>query len=81
YKLMNFYDLKEWELYDLSTDPKEMKNQYNNPEYTKTVARMHKELEKSRKRYDLPEIERQSLENVNMYYHSTEISKRQMKAN
>ncbi|MBT5816454.1 MAG: sulfatase [Opitutales bacterium] len=77
YKLMNFYDLKEWELYDLSTDPKEMKNQYKNPEYAKIVARMHRELETSRDNYDLPKIERQSLENVNMYYHSTEINKRQ----
>ncbi|MDE0767231.1 MAG: hypothetical protein OSB19_02470 [Opitutaceae bacterium] len=40
-----------------------------------------KELEKSRKSYALPEIERQSLENVNLFYHSTEISKRQMKTN
>jgi arylsulfatase A-like enzyme len=77
YKLMSFYDLKEWELYDLSTDPKEMKNQYKNPEYAKIVARMHQELETSRDNYDLPKIERQSLENVYMYYHSTEINKRQ----
>ena len=77
YKLMSFYDLKEGELYDLSTDPKEMKNQYKNPEYAKIVARMHRELETSRDNYDLPKIERQSLENVNMYYHSTEINKRQ----
>ena len=26
YKLMNFYDLGEWELYDLQSDPKEMVN-------------------------------------------------------
>lgn len=78
YKLMNFYDLKEWELYDLSTDPKEMKNEYNNPEYAKIVARMHRELDSSRDRYALPEVERQSLENVDMFYHSTEILKRQM---
>lgn len=76
YKLMNFYDLKEWELYDLETDPNEMKNQYGNPEYAKVAARLHKELDRSRKSYDLPEIEVQSLENVDMRYHSTEILKR-----
>ena len=31
YKLMNYYDVEEWELYDLKTDPKEMVNQYDNP--------------------------------------------------
>ena len=76
YKLINFYDLEEWELYDLSTDPHEMKNQYQNPEYAKVVARLHKELDRSRRRYDLPEIEKQSLENVDMRYHSDEIRKR-----
>ena len=32
YKLINFYDLGEWELYDLQSDPNEMTNQYDNPE-------------------------------------------------
>ncbi len=76
YKLMNFYDVEEWELYDMQTDPKEMKNQYNNPEYAEVVATMHGVLDSSRKQYQLPEIEKQSLENVNMWYHSTEIMKR-----
>ena len=52
---MNFYDLGEWELYDLQADPKEMLNQYGNPEYAETVKRMHKELAALREQYQVPE--------------------------
>lgn len=33
YKLMHFYELGEWEMYDLEKDPMEMNNIYNHPEY------------------------------------------------
>jgi arylsulfatase A-like enzyme len=34
YKLMHFYyDIDEWELFDLATDPLELKNVYNDPSY------------------------------------------------
>lgn len=33
YKLMHFYELDEWEMYDLLEDPMEMNNVYNHPEY------------------------------------------------
>lgn len=39
YKLMNYYDLGVWELYDLETDPNEMKNQFDNPEYAEVVKK------------------------------------------
>ncbi len=52
YKLMHFYyDIDEWELYDLKTDPKEMTNQYNNPEYAEVREMMHKKLEETREYY------------------------------
>jgi arylsulfatase A-like enzyme len=36
YKLIHFYyDIDEWELYDLLKDPDEMKNVYNDPSYLK----------------------------------------------
>ena len=36
YKLIHFYyDIDEWELYDLEKDPSEMNNVYNNPDYSK----------------------------------------------
>jgi len=72
YKLMNFYDLEEWELYDLETDPQELQNQYANPEYAAVVARMHAELARLREHYELPPLEKQDLTNVDRSYHSEE---------
>jgi len=41
YVLIHFYyDVDEWELYDLATDPDEMKNRYDDPKY----AQVRKEL-------------------------------------
>ena len=35
YKLIHFYnDIDEWEMYDLRSDPKEMNNLFNRPEYS-----------------------------------------------
>jgi len=52
YKLMHFYyDIDEWEMYDLKTDPMEMKNIYNNPAYTEVRDMLHKKLEELRKYY------------------------------
>ncbi|MDF1851779.1 MAG: sulfatase [Verrucomicrobiales bacterium] len=76
YKLMNFYDLEEWELYDLETDPQEMKNQYENSELAGVRKRLHGELDRLREQYEVPENEKQDLTNVNMHFHSEEIRKR-----
>ncbi|MDF1657668.1 MAG: sulfatase [Verrucomicrobiales bacterium] len=76
YKLMNFYDLGEWELYDMETDPQELVNQYENPEYAEVRAGLHEELTRLREQYEVPENEVQDLTNVDMHYHSTEIQKR-----
>ncbi len=79
YKLMHFYDLDQWELYDLETDPKEMINRYHNPEYAGVVKAMREELEQLRHDYDVPENVKQDLENVNRRYHSEEQRERFMK--
>lgn len=76
HKLMNFYDLEEWELYDLETDPREMKNQIENPEYAETVARLKSELSNLREQYDVPANEKQDLTDVDMHYHSESIRER-----
>lgn len=56
YKLLHFYDLGEWEMYDLQTDPLEMKSVYGDPAYTEVQDFLHKELERLRAYYKLPEL-------------------------
>lgn len=52
YKLMHYYyDVDEWELYDLETDPDEMKSVYGDPEYAKVQAQMHDKLKELRAYY------------------------------
>jgi arylsulfatase A-like enzyme len=54
-KLINFYPIGEWELYDLEKDPHEMMNVYGRPEYAKTQAELHAELERLRVELEVPE--------------------------
>jgi len=52
YKLMHFYyDIDEWELYDLEEDPSEMTNLYNDPDYEQVQKRMHQRLSELRVQY------------------------------
>ena len=52
YKLMHFYyDIDEWEMYDLEKDPSEMKNIYENPAYADVRQNMHQKLEELREKY------------------------------
>jgi arylsulfatase A-like enzyme len=52
YKLMHFYyDIDEWELYDLETDPGEMRNVYNLPEYAEVQKDLHARLDALRVKY------------------------------
>ena len=51
YKLIYFYENKEWELYDLKKDEKEMKNVYDDPAYKKVVKTMKEKLEQLKKEY------------------------------
>lgn len=44
YKLIYFYDIKQWELYDLKTDSDEVNNLYKNKNYSKLIATLKKEL-------------------------------------
>ncbi|MEN8118069.1 MAG: sulfatase [Bacteroidota bacterium] len=52
YKLMHFYyDIDEWEMYDLETDPSEMKNIYDNPTYAEVQKELHARLNELREYY------------------------------
>ena len=75
YKLMRYYDVDEWELYDMKSDPKEMKSMYGHPDYTEISKRLHRELDKLRKQYDVPANKKKDLSNLNMRYHSDNIRK------
>ncbi len=55
YKLIHFYDMNEWELIDMETDPQELTNQYANPAYTEVVQRMHTALKLVKKQYQVPD--------------------------
>lgn len=52
YKLIHFYyDVDEWELYDLEKDPNEMKNVYDDPAYKEVREQMHEKLKEVRAKY------------------------------
>ena len=75
YKLINFYDLKEWELYDLKNDPNEMNNQIENSEYAAVVQEMKVELKRLRSQYNVPTNRVQDISNVDLKYHSKTMRK------
>ncbi len=52
YKLIHFYyDIDEWELYDLDVDPSEMNSVYDDPEYANVRKMLHERLEELREYY------------------------------
>jgi arylsulfatase A-like enzyme len=56
YKLIHFYDLGEWELYDLQKDPTEMMSVYADPAYAEAAKEMSAELERLRHLYRVPPL-------------------------
>jgi arylsulfatase A-like enzyme len=54
YKLIHFYfDIDEWELYDLERDPLELNNQIDNPEYTEVIKQLKAELANLQEQYSV----------------------------
>ncbi|MEC9032664.1 MAG: sulfatase/phosphatase domain-containing protein [Planctomycetota bacterium] len=54
YKLMHFYDIDEWELFDLAKDPSEMRSVHASAQYAGVLKHMKGELAKLRKQYKVP---------------------------
>ncbi len=51
YKLIYFYKLNEWELYDLQQDPHELQSVYGEPAYEGITRELKAELERLREKY------------------------------
>ena len=51
YKLIYFYELEYWELFDLEKDPLELKSVYDDPGYRPVVADLKRELQRLREKY------------------------------
>jgi arylsulfatase A-like enzyme len=55
YKLIYYYQIDEWELFDLEKDPNEMKSVYDDPDYTDIAEELKQELQRLRELYQVPE--------------------------
>ena len=60
HKLIYFYLLDEWELFDLEADPNELNSVYNDPAYADVVNELKTELDRLRTEYAVPEDTRPS---------------------
>jgi len=54
YKLIHFHEDDSWELFDLTSDPREMHNMYDNPEQAPVVVKLKKKLNELRQKYESP---------------------------
>ncbi|MGE3803171.1 MAG: sulfatase [Gemmataceae bacterium] len=55
YKLIHYYLINEWELFDLEKDPDELKSVYADPKYADQVKTLKAELDRLRKLYKVDE--------------------------
>jgi arylsulfatase A-like enzyme len=55
YKLIHYYEIDEWELFDLKNDPEEMTSVFNDPDYEPVVAELKQRLTELRQQYLVPD--------------------------
>lgn len=55
YKLIHYYEIDEWELFDLEEDPGELQSVYGESEYAEVIKELKAELERLREHYQVPE--------------------------
>ncbi len=54
YKLIHYYNLDEWELYDLDNDPSEMTNRAGDPDFAEIQKELAAELDRLAQHYAVP---------------------------
>lgn len=54
YKLIHYYEIGRWELFDLKKDPHELRNVYEQPDYASVVKDMERKLARLRAEYRVP---------------------------
>lgn len=57
YKLIHYYLIGEWELFDLEKDPDELRSVYDDPAYASVKAELKAELERLRSHYGVDRAE------------------------
>jgi arylsulfatase A-like enzyme len=62
YKLIHFYQLDEWELFDLKQDPREMQSVYGDEAYADVVKERKAEVDRLQKHYRVPDDSELDLE-------------------
>jgi hypothetical protein len=55
YTLINFYNLGEWELYDLVTDPHQMQSVFNHQAYLGIARQLQDEVARLQEQYKVPD--------------------------
>ncbi len=55
YKLIHFYNLDEWELYDLQNDPREMLSVYGDSQYASIQKDLTAEVKRLQEKYQVPD--------------------------
>jgi arylsulfatase A-like enzyme len=54
YKLIHYYEIGEWELFDLARDPNELNSVYDEPGYASVLTSLRQRLDELRREYAVP---------------------------
>jgi arylsulfatase A-like enzyme len=55
HKLIHYYEIGEWELFDLEADPEELRSVYGHPDYASLQTRLEAQLDSLREHYAVPD--------------------------
>ena len=58
HKLIYYYEIDEWELFDLEADPRELRSVYDDPQYAEVVTDLNDRLGRLRAQYAVPDEDR-----------------------